>query len=176
MKDILQRHPRLVFLLIGLMLLIPIGWVGKYSFDLVVAEKEVRIEELSKRLVERERTVTTLTEAYSRLEKQSRTHTIIRADGSKEEWTEDSSTSETQIRQQVKDEYKERIAEEISKVKTELSKVTKEKKKLNITAGATIDMDYYVHGSYSVYGNITLGAGVIGIASPTYLLGIGLNL
>lgn len=175
MKDFIQRHNRLVFLLVGLAMLIPIGYIGKYSFDLVVEEKETRISELSTRLVERERTINTLTEAYQKLEKQSKTHTIIKADGSTETWTEDSLKSETQVREQVKEEYKETIKEEIAKVKEELSKTSSSKNKLNLGVGMTQELDYAVTGAYQVYGNFTINGGLV-VKSQTYMLGLGINL
>jgi hypothetical protein len=65
---------------------------------------------------------------------------------------------------------KEKHKEELSQQKTKYEKVLEEKeteevikvneKKLRLEAGATSDLEYHVHGSYNVFGPISIGAGV----------------
>lgn len=175
-KDFLSRHPRFVYLMVGIVLLIGVS-LGQYSlYDSVVEEKRVMVAELSKKLTERESTINTLTEAHQKLSKQVKTIRIVKPDGTIEEITESNTNSETQIRQQVKEEYKERIAEEINKVREEVSKITSLNQNMTVMVGIHSDMRRFIAGSYDIWGPLSINAGVVvgeDIRKVEYTIGVG---
>jgi hypothetical protein len=174
-KDFLNRHPKLIFLLLGLFLIVPAVWGTSKMYDKVIEEKQLRIEELSSKLIVRETEINKLTEYNKKLSKKVKIVKIVQPDGTIKEVTESDTRSETQISEQVQEKYKETIKEEISKIREEFSKVSSEKKKLTIIGGATLNMEKYIQASYNVWGPWRIGASII-FPNMNYLLGVGIDL
>ena len=173
--DFISRHPKLIFLLIGLALVIPAVWGSSKLYDKIIEEKTLRIEELSSKLTQREATINTLTEYNKKLSQKVKTVRVVSPDGTIKEVTESDTQSETQITQKVQERYKETIREEVSKIREEFSKVTSEKRKLTVMGGLTLNKDYYIQGSYNLWGPVRIGAGIV-FPNMNYLLGVGVDL
>lgn len=86
--------------------------------------------------------------------------------------TDKNTVTETSVRQKIEIEYERKMATEKSKHQTEINKLTN--RKLRIGIGYTSDRNYYGHGSYNIYGPISVGGGVV--SNGTVLLDIGMTL
>lgn len=175
MVDIINKYPKLVFLLLGLFLIIPAVWGTSKLYDKVIEEKQLRIEELSSKLVIRESTISKLSEMNKKLSQKTKTVKIVKPDGSIKEVTESDTKSETQIKEQVQEQYRETIKEEVAKIREEFSRITSEKKKLTISGGYSLNMDYYIHSSYNIWGPWRIGGGIV-FPNMNYMLGVGIDL
>ena len=182
MRRILNKYPRLVFLLIGLIVGLGATLLVQRNADRMVREYQ-KINEL---VIEEYKTkVETQTLAINKLRNEnkqlkSRTHTtkITRPDGSSEEHITSEIESETNITERMELKYEKKMAEEIKKIEKkhskEIEKIISERKKLNVSAGITTELDWIVHSSYNIAGPFTIG---IGTSNGNIYFGtIGVNL
>ena len=172
-KDWINRHPKLIFLLIGVVLMLGVVGVQHSLYDEIIEDRAVQIKELKTTLVHREATINTLTEYSKRLEKSVKTMRVVSPDGTIKEVTESDTKTETDIRNQVVAKYEEKIKEDLEIIKTELYKKTSKNNKLKVLGGVTTSGRKYLLIDYNVLGPMSANIGVIGIASPEYSLGIG---
>ena len=182
MKAFIHRFPRISWFLIGLAVAVPVSGISLFLSDQVIEEykelNELVIEEYRTKVVEQESTISKLRHENSRLSSRTKTYKLIKPDGTVEERTESDMESEQELSESMKAEYQLRLYEATSKLHREynakIEKVTKERKKLNVEAGITTELDYYVSGSYSIYGPLTIGAGVE-FKKQEYSIGLGFS-
>jgi uncharacterized membrane-anchored protein YhcB (DUF1043 family) len=179
----IQKHPRIVWFAIGLLVSLIIGSVITRWADLTINEyKEINskiVEEYKQKTIEQSSKIEKLYTENQKLKQSKKTYKIVKPDGTIEERTESEMESETSIAESVKEEYYQKLHEETSKIHKEYSekieKITTEHKKLNVEAGVTLNMDYYVHGSYAIYNRFSIGAGML-FPTTSYLFGVGISL
>jgi len=173
-RDWINNHPVIknVVMLLVVGVLVFVGTA--FTFDKITEIQEVRIAELSKIITERDATINSVTESNKRLSQQVKTIRIVKPDGTIKEVTESSTVSEEHVREQVKEEYKERIAEEVQKIREEVKKTISERKKVKVMAGYTSEFKAFLMADYTFYGPFGVNAGIQweNINKPTYTLGL----
>jgi Skp family chaperone for outer membrane proteins len=174
-RDWINRHPKLVFLVIGILMMVFTNF-GQYALtDKIIEEYQSRIETHEKERIERTAKLKSLTEEVKRLKSRTKTYKIVKPDGTIEERTETELESESSLSQNIQQEYEEKISREIAKIQEELKTKITERKKLNIAVGSTVTGTYWINGAYNVWGPVTLNAGIFP-TTQTYLIGIGLDI
>ena len=183
MKAFIHRFPKLTWFLIGLAVAIPICLTSGYYADKTIKEyqsiNKLVIDEYKHKTVEQSSKIESLTTENSKLKQKTKTYKIIKPDGTVEERSESEVESEQQLTQSVKEEYYLKLQEETRKIHEEysskLEKITSERKKLNVEAGITHQLDYYLSSSYNIYGPVTIGAGLV-YPNAVYSIGVGIDL
>lgn len=183
MKAFIHRFPKLTWFLIGLFVAIPVCSTSIYYADKTIEEyktiNHLVIEEYKAKTVTQSSKIDRLTVENSKLRNKTKTYKLMKPDGTVIERTASESESETHLSEQVKEEYYKKLHEETSKIHNEYSekieKITSERKKLNVEAGVTYPINYYIRGGYNIFGPITIGAG-IGYPNQVYSIGIGTDL
>ena len=180
MKTIIQKYPRIIFLLMGFALgMVVVGtnnhWasVSISEFKRVAMEKETRYEEL---LATSHIKIEELSKTNEKLKQHIKRKTVTLPDGTVTEEIEtdtDSTTvTETEIRTSIEIEYERKLTTEREKHVAEINKITN--RKLRISGGVLTDLRYYIHGSYSVWGPFSIGGGAT--SDGTMMIDIGINL
>ena len=149
-KDFIQKHPRLVFLLIGMFFAILTNW-GQYEIT-----KEYT-NELEKMTATQEIKIASLVQENKQLSQKTKTYKIVKPDGTIEERTESEMESSSQVYAEIQTEYRNTL----ETLRQEIRETIGEKRPLEISAGITHDMRYTVNGSYNIWGPATVGAGMI---------------
>ena len=174
-KDFITKHPRLVFLSVGLLILVGVSLFQRSVYDSVLEEKNLYIEELKSTITTKESTIETLTTYSKKLEQSTKTVRVVKPDGTIEEVMESNTKSETDIRNQVMAEYNEKVQEQVRSIVEEINKTTKESNKLTLSGAIDTDlnkymlMDYKFSKPFSVIGGIRLDE----TNKTSYIIGIG---
>jgi len=183
-KSFINKYPRIFWFLVGLGVSVLVSLTINRWADKTISEYKklntLILEEYKSKTVEQKATIATLTEENRTLKSKTKTYKLIKPDGTIEERTESETESEEQIASSVKEEYYSKLTEETTRLRKEhyeeLSRVTQEVTKLNITLGITTDMSYVIQGLYKVYSPFTVMGGTIIGPSNTYMLGVGFSL
>lgn len=167
MKDFIQKHPRMAYLGIGLV----VGLIMS-GMTMCQADKSVRVitETLQKvkkesRVYKEESTkiINSLRTENKSLKLKKTTYKIIKPDGTIEEKTSSEMESEESMSEAVKEEYEKRIMERIKKSETEfeqrIDKLIKERKSMVISGGVDFNLNYYGAFSYEALPPFTIEAG-----------------
>jgi hypothetical protein len=166
----------LVGFTLGLIVAIANGYYADATiseYKSIVAEREAKYEEL---LAKSHTEIETLSKMNETLKQHVKTKKVTKSDGTVVEETDtDTNTNtvtETSIRQTIEVEYERKLYQEKSRHQEEINKLTN--RKLRIGIGYTTDLEYYGHGSYNIYGPISVGGGVT--SGGTVMLDIGIQI
>ena len=180
MKALLLKYPRLLFLIIGfLMGMIPVGISNQWSKSTISEYKEIASKRESKyeELLERSRIeIEALAKVNESLKQTIRSKKVTKPDGTVTEEvdtaTDSTKVTETEIRTTVEHEYEKKLATERAEHVEKLNKLTN--RKLRLGVGYTTSGEYYGHGSYNLWGPVSIGGGAT--SSGTFLIDIGITL
>jgi len=182
-RDWLQKHPKLLFLLIGLVIGIIPNVMITAGYDQVLDESlklsDVTITALEKTQDKQRVTIDKLRKENHKLKTKSTTYKVVHPDGTIEERTSDSSESESSISEESKLRF-ERILESMRETSearhTEtLRRIQSSNKKLHLRAGINTDLNYEVGADYNIWSRFTIGGGMVP-QSNQYSLSIGIEL
>jgi len=169
-KDFINNHRGLVFLLVGVGIL---GFFLPKAYDMIIEEKDLQITELKAEIKTTKSALQVVSSYANRLEKKVKTFKIVKPDGTIVERTSSDTVSETKVREEIKQEYEERIQKEKNLFVEEYKKTESSRKKLRIGIGYSIDMQPWGMISYNVMGPFTVHGGLKG---GSILFGIGVEL
>lgn len=167
-KDWINRHPKLVFILVGLLFAVLTN-VGQYHIT------EDYTSTLEKRIEVSSVKIDSLVEENKQLKQSTKTFKIIRPDGTIEEKSETELESTSSISTQIKQEYEQKLTD----LRNEVKLSTKTRKHLNISAGLSTDGDYIINTTYEVYRPFSLGIGGLFNKDPyknEYWITLGISL
>jgi len=159
-RNWINTNPKLVFLLLGLLVGFCVTFLIRQTDDVRMQEKISEIKELKETVSKERSTVETLKEYASKLKNKTVTYKLVKPDGTIVERTSSDTETETEISEQAKSTYEKTIAETVSRIEEQYSKLTTQNKKLNINVGVTSNLDYVTSGQYNVWGPLLLGAGL----------------
>lgn len=175
-----KNYPRISSLLVGFTLGLFVAIANGYyaeatisEYRSIVQERESKYEEL---LAKSHTEIESLSKMNETLKQHVKTKKVTKPDGTIVEETDtDTNTNtvtETSIRQTIEVEYERKLHEERARHQTEINTLTN--RKLRLGLGYNADLDYYGHGSYNVYGPISIGGGITSSGLIMFDLGIEL--
>ena len=175
-----KNYPRISGLLIGFALGLTIAVGNSHyanvaisEYKSIVKQREAKYEEL---LSKSHTEIESLHKMNEKLSQQIKKRKIIKPDGTVIEDTDintDSNTvSETSIRQTVEIEYEKKLSEQKEKYTETINDL--KSRKLRVGIGYNSDLEYYGHGSYNIWGPISLGGGAT--SSGTFMIDLGVSL
>lgn len=182
MKNFLQKHPRMSYLVVGLVTGLIMAGFTVHQTDKTISLMEQTIsrktEELKEVREETTKTITSLRSENKKLKSKTSTVKIVKPDGTIEERSVSETESEESISESVREEYEKKVFERIKKIEEEflarLERVTKENKRLTLSGGMTTGLNYYGAGSYAVWGPLTIEGAAFNDGSFSFGLGIKL--
>ena len=180
LRNFLRQYPRLTGVLIGFTLGMFVVAGNNHWAQMTVSEyrtiakkREARYEEL---LAKSKTTIDSLSKMNESLQKHTRKVKITKPDGTitESEDTESSSQTATEVavRTEIESEYNLKIQKMTEIHQTEINKLTN--RKLRLGLGYNTDFNYYFHGSYNVWGPVSIGGGVT--SGGLLMFDVGINL
>jgi len=167
MKSWINRHPKLIFLGIGL-LLAGLTNAGQYS---LVEEYTSKLEQLH---VVQEAKISKLVEENRSLSQKTKTYRLVKPDGTIEERTESELEDVSSVSTSIQSEYKQTL----DRLTQTIHETYNQNQKLGLAVGMTSSFDYVGYGSYELFSPFTIGGGLIWHKDqyPTYLITVGIKL
>jgi Skp family chaperone for outer membrane proteins len=167
MKDFIHKHPKMSYLIVGIIVGLIMSGITMYQADKsvrVITETLQKVKSESKVYKEEStRTVNSLTTENKKLKSKTTTYKVIKPDGTIEERTSSETESEESMSEAVKEEYEQRIMERIKKSESEfasrIDKLVKERKSMVISGGIDFNLNYYGAFSYEALPPFTIEAG-----------------
>jgi len=176
----LKRYPRLSSIIVGFTLGLIVAIANGYYANATISEYKTLVKEREKRyeeLLEKSHIeITSLQKTNETLKQHIKTRKVTKPDGTVVEETDTdtdrNTVTETEIRKTIEIEYERKLRIETEKYNAEINTLIH--RKLRVGFGMNTNLNYYGHGAYNIWNNISLGGGMS--SDGTVMLDIGISL